>query len=173
MTRSIAFLCLFSVVCAPAVAAGPNQYVGLSLGGFDAEPPGASGDSSETDVSLRLGYHFSDFVGVEGRLGTNAANIEGDDDAGRPITEYAGLFLRLDLPFEKTNVYVLLGGSSVRFDDESVDSDDKDPVAGGIGIELYGSEDTALVLEYMTYAEDSYQGVGLGFKHHFNMPSFR
>lgn len=173
MPRTIAFLCLVSFASAPAAAAGPDQYLGISVGAYEAEPPGASGERSETDVSMRLGYHFSDFVGVEGRLGANAANIAGDDNSGRPATEYAGLFLRLDLPFDRTNVYLLLGGAAVTFDGESVDSDEKDPVAGGLGIELYGSRDTAVVLEYMRYAEDSYQGIGLGLKHHFGMPSFR
>ena len=55
----------------------------------------------------------------------------------------------------------------------TLDSDDYDPIAAGVGIELYGTERTAVTLEYMSYSEDAYSGVSIGLKHHFELPSFR
>ncbi len=70
-------------------------------------------------------------------------------------------------------MYLLVGASEVELDGDSIDDDVYDPIAGGIGIELYGSERTAITLEYMSYSDDAYAGVNLGIKHHFDLPPLR
>lgn len=172
MTKRIAIAA--ALLAAPMLAQAeqpPNWYIGASVGEYTADQRDSGGSTEDTtDAGLRLGYHFGDFFGIEARGGVDTGGFAGDSDAD---TSYYGLFGRLDLPFEDANVYVLLGGSQVSFGGEDVDSDDYAPVAGGIGIELYGNESTAVSLEYMTYSEGAYSGVSLGLKHHFNIPSFR
>lgn len=163
---------LAAVLLTASVAASaepPNLYWGASFGDYEVNQRDVGGDtSSATDFGLRLGYEFGKFLGVEARAGLDSGGVGGNSDV-----DYAGVFGRFNLPYEKTNIYLLLGASEVRVDGESVDDDEYDPVAGGIGIELYGSERTAITLEYMSYSDESYSGISLGIKHHFNMPSFR
>ncbi len=160
-----------ALLAAPGLAWAepPNLYWGVSVGDYkvDQREVGA-GTEGATDLGFRLGYEFGKFLGIEGRAGLDSGGVGGNSDA-----DYVGLFGRFNLPFEKTNVYLLLGASEVRVDGDSVDDDEYDPIAGGIGIELYGSERAAVTLEYMSYSDDSYSGLGIGFKYHFNMPSFR
>lgn len=162
-----------ALLAAPALAQAepPNLYWGLSLGDYQVDRREAGmGTADSTDLGLRLGYHFTDFIGVEARAGFDAEGV--GSEAGADTT-YAAVFGRFDLPFEKTNIYLLLGASEVQFDGDTADDDEYDPVAGGLGIELYGSERTAVTLEYMVYSDDVYSGFGIGFKHHFDLPSFR
>lgn len=171
MTKRIALAAALLAAPVLAHAEQPNLYWGVSLGNYTIDQRDAGGSSEDTtDFGGRLGYHFGDFIGIEARAGVDTGGFSGDNDTD---TEYVGLFGRFDLPFEKTNVYLLLGASEVRVDGEEVDSDEYDSVAGGIGIELYGNERSALTLEYMTYSDDAYSGLSLGYKRHFNVPSFR
>lgn len=157
-----------------AWAEPPNLYWGVSLGEYrSAKEATDNGRTNHTtDLGLRLGYHFSDFIGVEARAGFDASDVTSGSSVNSNA-EYAAVFGRFDLPFEKTNIYLLAGVSEIRIDKDDVDSDEFDPIAGGLGIELYGSERTAVTLEYMSYSEDAHSGWSLGIKHHFNMPSFR
>lgn len=171
MTKRIAMAAALFAAPLLAHAEQPNLYWGASLGDYTIDQSEAGGTSDDgTSLGGRLGYHFFDFVGVEARAGIDLDGVGG----GRSNDiEYLGVFARFDLPFEKTNVYLLLGGSEVRVDGEPVDEDVYDEVAGGIGIELFGSERSAISIEYMSYSDDTYSGLSIGYKRHFNVPSFR
>lgn len=171
MTKRIVIAAALLAAPMLAHAEPPGLYWGVSFGGYEADlrESGGTADSA-TNLGGRLGFHLSDFIGIEARGGFDTGGFAGENDTG---TTYAAVMARFDLPFEKVNVYFLAGASEVRIDDESVDSDDYDPVAAGIGIELYGSERSAISLEYMNYSDGAYTGVSIGFKRHFNLPSFR
>lgn len=172
MTKRIALAA--ALLTAPALGWAqepPGLYWGAAIGDYKADQRDVGLFVEDTtDIGLRLGYQLGRFIGIELRGGFDTGGVGGDSDAD---TEYAGAFARFNLPFEKTNVYLLAGVSEVRFDGEEVDEDEYDSVAGGIGVELYGSPRAAVTLEYMSYSEDAYSGVSLGFKYHFELPSFR
>ena len=163
-----------ALLAAPGLASAeqPNLYFGASIGGYEVDQEDVGGSVTDTtNLDIRLGYHLFDFVGIEARGGGNTGGVAGDSDA--PDTRYLGVFGRFDVPLEKANVYLLLGASEVEVNGDAVDDDEYDPVAGGIGIELYGSERTAISLEYMSYSDNAYSGVNLGIKYHFNLPPLR
>ena len=163
-----------ALLAAPGLASAepPDLYFGASMGGYEVDQINVGGDkNSATNLEFRLGFDVSDWIGVEARGGGNTGGVSGDSSA--PKTRYLGVFGRFNIPFEKANVYVLAGASEVEVRGESVDDDVYDPIAGGIGIELYGSERTAISLEYMSYSDDAYSGINLGIKYHFNVPPLR
>lgn len=163
-----------ALLAAPGLASAeqPNLYFGAAIGGYEVDQEDVGGDVDDaTNLDFRLGYHLFDFIGVEARAGGNTGGVSGDSSA--PDTRYVGVFGRFDIPFEKVNVYLLVGASEVELDGETVDDDEYDPVAGGLGIELYGSERTAITLEYMSYSDNAYSGVNLGIKYHFDLPPLR
>ncbi|MDX1610310.1 MAG: hypothetical protein R3225_09340 [Halofilum sp. (in: g-proteobacteria)] len=168
MTKRIALAAV--LLAAPALGWAqehPGLYWGVNFGGYelDQEDVGLTVENS-TDFGLRLGFQLGGLIGVEFRGGLDA----GDPDVD---IQYAGAFWRLNLPFEKTNVYLLGGVSEVRSGGNAVDDDVYDPVAAGVGIELYGSPRSAISLEYMNYSDSAYSGISLGYKYHFELPSFR
>ena len=156
-----------ALALAPAAALAqqpPNLYWGLVGGGYKTENI-AGTRYHMSDIGGRLGYHLNDFLGVELRGGTSVAEGNG------PEVRYGAAFGRFDLPFQKLNVYLLAGVSELRFDGETVNSSSEG--AAGVGIELYGTDRTAVGLEYMSYSNDGYAGLSVGITHHFELPSFR
>jgi len=169
------FVLAAMLLATPAIATAqppapvPAQYWGVNIGDFDFTNNGASGNS--TAIGLRGGYHFSDFLGVELRGGFDTGGDKGGLQES-PDVIHGGAYVRLDLPFERVNVFFLGGTSVVRYDSVNGTKDTSD-VSGGIGIELYGSDRTALTLDYMNYSDGAYEGVSLGLVHHFDWPRFR
>jgi len=172
MRRILIAVALLTVLPSTAWAQRSNLYGGFAAGGYVISPPGNNDESNTTDLGLRLGYHFTNFIGIEGRLGANAHDVTNSNSNSVPDASYGGVFARFDLPFHGANVYALLGAADVSLDGHSV-TDQRDATSGGIGIELYGNESTALSLEYMSYCQDSYHGLSIGFVHHFGLPSLR
>ncbi|MDZ7747885.1 MAG: outer membrane beta-barrel protein [Halofilum sp. (in: g-proteobacteria)] len=170
---NIRLLLALALAAAPltALAEQPGKYWGLSIA--DAEVTDQDGISANaSNVGLHLGYHLTDFLGVELQTGTAASGVSGDRDTGE--TRYAGAFARFDLPFKQTNVFFLAGAAAVEYDEgPPEDLESESDVAAGFGVELYGSERTAVRLEYMNYADDTYETFGIGFVHHFDFPRFR
>ncbi len=171
-------------VCALVVALGspaalaaerPNQYFAIHGGSYEYEP-GASGESDGdgTIARFKYGYEFNKFLGVEAHFGVDT---EGGSDPG--VREGA-LFGRFNLPFEGVNVYGLAGGGRFGGDFGSGRNTGSGP-AVGLGIDLYGSDYTAISVEYLRYEVDDedagddakYQAITLGWKRHFDWPPFR
>ncbi len=152
----------------------PAKYLGVSIGGHELgvedheQVPDHTADL--TNFELRFGYFFGDFLGVELRGG------RGDDGDTSPLESptltHADAYVRLNLPFEDINIFFLGGASAISYDHAAGDVSESGPSAG-LGIELYGTDRTALTLSYMTRADDAYEGFNIGLMHHFEFPSFR
>ncbi|MDQ7017288.1 MAG: porin family protein [Gammaproteobacteria bacterium] len=155
----------------------PDSYIGFNVG--SSELVGTTlGTVAMSNLNLRLGYHFADYFAVEGHVGW------GSDNTGvllkSPNSRYAALFLRLDLPYDRVNLYLLAGGSYFESDvvtTTAVKKGNETSPAYGVGIELFGNRDTALTLEIARYLENSvhdrYDSVGVGFVTHFDWPPLR
>ena len=154
-----------------ATAEQPAKYWGLSIG--DAEVTDSNDNSADaTNIGLHLGYHFTDWIGIELQAGDAVGGVSGNRRS--EDTRYVGGFARFDLPFERTNLFVLLGGSAVELDEgPPANMESESGVSGGIGLELFGNERTAVRLEYVSHADQTYEMLSLGFTHHFDWPSFR
>lgn len=148
----------------------PSQYWGASLGDFEFETDNGSA-TNITNLGLKGGYRLSRFLALEihGGVSTSGSSSEIIEE---PDLVYGAGFVRLDLPYQRLNLYLLAGGSTLAYD-VGDGSEEESDMAGGIGIELYGSERTALTLEYMNYNDGMYDGLSVGFVHHFDWPSFR
>ncbi len=144
-------------------------YWGANLASseFDSET-GFSLDT--TGIGLKFGREFGDYIDVEAHLGFGSDNSE---DLGDPELTYGGAFVKFNLPFEKVSLYVMGGATKVDIDTNTVSGDDEEPGIGG-GLELYGGENTAFVIEFMRYGDDnSVDSVSFGIVHRFNFPRLR
>ncbi len=145
-----------------------RQYFGLS--GSDAQFDPASGQTEDAgNVNAKLGYFVNPYVSVELHMGmTVTTESSSVDDPG---LGYVAPMLRLNLPYEQVNVYSLFGIASVRGKFPGNYDDNYSDVAFGVGMELYGTRNTALTLEYMRYGvDDTYKTFGLGIVHYFDWP---
>lgn len=169
-------LSLAAALAAMPLVAGaerPPQYFGVNGGAYEIEtdaPFEADGEFG----NLRVGYELGRFVAFEARFGLELGNET--EVAGRDVDPRMGaVFARLNLPFERVDVYLLGGAGRVSFNDGTGRQREEWPAAG-LGIELYGTNRTALVFEGVRYEGDDdgdYKAITLGFKHHFDWPRFR
>jgi opacity protein-like surface antigen len=165
-----------------AVADAPQNYWGMGIDGVDFEGMTTDGrtlmGSAERDMNgfnLRYGFWLPfDLIGVEVRIGNIAE--ESGTMVGDPEVRYVFGMGKLNLPFERVNLYVLGGVSKVYYDFAGREQDDED-VVGGVGIELLGSETTGLTIEFLKYGvnDDDIEGeiITIGFNHRFELPGFR
>lgn len=180
---------ILAVGTSVAFADRPNQYFGVNGFGpvaseakvkleadIDDGAAVVSGESSGDVWRLKFGYEFHKFLGAEAHYGFSS---NGDD-----TLREGALFGRFQLPFERLDVYFLAGAGRVGFSEGAYGP------AAGVGIDFYGTERTALTLEYVHYelsdidadldgnedrvdVDGEYSAVTLGFTHHFDWPAFR
>lgn len=169
-------LILAAALAAMPIVAGadrPPQYFGINGGWYEIDTD-APFEADGEFANLRLGYELGRFLAFEARFGLELGNEA--SVAGTKVDPRMGaVFARLNLPFERVDLYFLGGAGRVSFNDGTGREREEWP-AGGIGIELYGSERTAIVLEGVRYEGDDdgdYKAITLGFKHHFDWPRFR
>ncbi len=153
------------LLAATAHADRPPLYFGVGLADaqldLDKYAP-----RDETNLDLRLGYDFRPYLAAELRLGSS---LHSESGKGSEAGYVAGL-ARVNLPFERVTVYGLLGAANVAVDVPGND-DGFSGVAFGAGIELYGTERSALGIEYLQLGDsDRYRTLGVGLVHHFDPP---
>lgn len=158
----------------PSAYAGPYWGIELGESKLDVDTIFTGIGSYDTDVSMtgltaRLGYAPSDYLGLEARLGfTRDNNWVLRDDTGTRLMDgeveverFASILIKAGFnPAERVKLYLLGGYSNARLDLET-----KNPsawsvkktlsgVSYGAGIEFYGTEHTALNLEWVHILDD-------------------
>lgn len=167
MRVRLALAALLILAPGAAVAEKTGQYWGMSVDNAKLDDPDNAREGYATNIGIHGGYHFGDFVGAEVQIGGSPAGGIGDP-------YYAGAFGRFNLPFERANVYLLAGAAAVSFDEGAPEGRDTEAdLSGGVGVELYGNEQTAVRFEYTNLADGTYQKLGVGFVHYFDWPAFR
>ena len=191
-------LILLAALLLPATALAleqPSQYYGFTIGGYTLDDglDGLDDDLADNagiddigtlrtseDIGFRAGYDFHRFFGIEGRLGYSTRQ-NNRLDALHDELYYGGVFGRFKLPFQRLNMFALagVGGVQLDIDDDAADvfgiNDRYGDIGAswGVGVELFGSDRVALTLDYMSYADNQYDGFSLGFVHHFDWPRLR
>lgn len=150
-------LALCSVSVAYAAERGRDAwYFGLNATSFNFERTGSLSHSYNTYGMMGiLGVDLGPYLALEvrGGQGDSDADYSGLTLSAREVT--AG-YLRLNLPLDdgKVVVYALGGAASVNIKAEASGVMNTKSLSGssyGVGIELYGSKNTAFSLEYTRY----------------------
>jgi hypothetical protein len=160
-----------------AVADAPQNYWGMGIDGVDLESSAGGGTplADMNGFNLRYGFWFPfDLLGAEIRIG-NIAEQTGTL-VGDPELRYLFAMGKANIPFETVSLYVMGGISKTYYNFGGIETDEED-VAGGIGIELLGSETTGFTIEFLKYGvnDDAIEGelITIGFNHRFELPGFR
>lgn len=171
MITRVAAVLIISVCCTTQVQAQESKfYYGLSITSAEADVVGMENNG----LGLKFGREFGKFMAIEAHAGTVADSSE--NLLGDPQLTYSGAFFRLNLPFERVNLYVLGGAASMSFDVAGFDDDELDR-AVGVGIDLLASENSALTIELMNYGTEDDMDIieiaNFGFTHRFDFPELR
>ncbi len=147
-------------------------YWGLNYGSWD--------DVDLNQLTLVLGADVSNFLGAEIHLGkTNDFSREiSPGVTGTIRTRFvAAAFVRANLRYKKTTLYVMGGYGYIDFSELSLNQwNFADSISGpayGVGMDFYGGPHTALNVSAIRYVDDdnnTIDTINLGFVHHFDWP---
>ena len=161
-TLIAAALAACALAAAPLRANEQPNYFGAAyvLGNFTPKAVDEALDLA--GAHIQLGRELAPFFAVEGRAGSgfeSVADINGVAITSR-VEYWASVFGRLYLPIERVRPYALLGyttgraTASATFSNVSVRVDDSaQDVSWGGGLELYGDESTAVMIEWVRYMD--------------------
>lgn len=118
---------------------------------FEADSGGKE-EESRGHIKIKLGKYLNNFLSVEGQIGmTNNS----DDTQG--ISTY-GAYLRANKSFGKYNMYGMLGYSGIYSYHDDFDSVSESGGSYGVGLEIFGSKNLALSIEYLALLDMSVDG---------------
>ena len=141
-------------------------------------------DTDLDGIIFRVGRYFSNYLGLELHGGFSLEHKNFDNSTTAKNDYLAGLFVRGNIPFyqQNINLYALVGGSTARVSYTEPTRNVGGQAAGGkttikgnglsygLGLELYGTPNTALNIEwkrYLSKADFKLQGFSVGIIHHF------
>lgn len=164
MKKLIAVTLFTSAAAMTAVTASANSagsgYIGALASHYTFDVSGTSEDLNPTGLTLRGGYFLTDFIAVEGRLGTglNDDNISGtnvDVELDQLMGVYATGYLPVNDVF---SFYGLLGFTyaEAKISNHFASaSDDDDGFSYGAGVQFDFTPQIAGQLEYVSYLSKS------------------
>jgi len=123
----------------------------------------ADGDRSLGTINGTLGFQLMDFIGLELEVG--AASDQASSILSEPLVQYQAALLRLGYRFDRAGFYIL--GGQARLDvDKSLNSTDAGVAVGG-GVNLFGSETTALNMHFLSIDGGTFTTASIGFQYYF------
>lgn len=170
---------LWMLAPAPAAAeeAARNYFGAALVSGEFAPEGGPSFDVAGGHV--QLGREVAPFFAIEARVGAGLENVDevGNVDVTTQVEYWGSVFGRAYLPLDRVRPYALLGytagKASARAATSSggIDASDSDQdTSWGLGLELYGDDKTALMIEWVRYMDTDIYRIdawALGITTHF------
>jgi len=120
-------------------------------------------DKSLGTINATVGIQLLDFVGIELEFGS--ASDQAGSIISEPLVQYQAAMIRLGYRWDRAGFYVL--GGQARIDvDKTLNSLDAG-TAIGAGLNLFGSETTALNLHVLSIDEGTFTTASVGFQYYF------
>lgn len=122
-------------------------------------------------TSYQYGYDFSNLFSLE--LNYSAPDVETSTTLTSVDALYS-IMMRFNRRYESINTYFMLGGTSIAYTNILAAEDSYTGVTYGVGIELYGSKNTAVSFSWSTTEFDAASAVvdldvtKIGLTHHFD-----
>jgi len=119
-------------------------------------------------IKVKVGTILNDLVSVEGQLGVTT-----NTNADLGTLTYGG-YLRAGKDFSQYKLYGLLGYSGFHSYKKGQDSVNENSFSYGVGLEVFGSKNIAITLEYLMLVDKTvdrsdltFDTLGLGFTYYF------
>jgi hypothetical protein len=153
-------LMLFFAFAGISPAQAEISLTGL-YGGFflsdstDEFTPEGGGDRVSQNrglAKIKLGKELSDILAVEGQFGLTSSS-----DDKKAISIF-GAYLRAGKDFGKVKIYGLLGFGSIYAYEDGFENVSESGGSYGVGIEIFGSKDLAITIEYIDLIDKSVDG---------------
>ncbi len=142
-----------------------DYYLGLLISNSDIDGETGAGQDMST-INGTFGYVLSNSLAVEARLGV------GSDDANSliqdPVSNYTAGMLRYHYTWSNNIMAYASVGAALRVHSDVVDAGTQAGAAVAVGLNLFGSDRTALNIEYFYMGgTEPVESIGIGFHHYF------
>ncbi len=170
-----AFILSAGILLAPRLALAEIERTGIYAGahysdaGYELDPD--SGDKvteSWGHVKAKLGKTLNDMFAIEGQLG-----LTNNTDQDQGVITY-GAYLRIGRNFGQYLPYGLIGFSGVEIYGDDFDDQSESGGSYGVGLEIFGSKDLTVTIEYLNLIDKSVddgdltlETLGIGFTYYF------
>lgn len=157
-----------------------NAYAEMDLSGlysgfifsnsqFESKTPGFSKTTQDWGHGkVKIGKILNEYTSVEGQFGMTT-----NSDADHGNLTY-GIYLRAGKDFDQYKLYGLAGLGGFHSYADGLDNVSENGFSYGVGIEIFGSKDLTVTLEYVSLVDKSVDGadivfdtLGLGFTYYF------
>ena len=165
---------IFALLAATTAQAKESPfYFGFDVGDFAYEESGTGADvfNDADGISIRIGYDLNNYLAVEGQL-VSTDDFESSTASTLSLGTTASLFARANLRFQRATIFARGGITRVT----SGNASDED-FGYGIGIDFYGTKNTALTLMSTKYyvaknngLETDYNAMTFGVTYYFGLP---
>ncbi len=143
-----------------------DLYMGLLISNSDIS--GESGLGQDMNVyNVTLGHTLPKGFAVEGRFGAGTDQME--SLLQDPLSNYFAGMLRYHYTWNNNLMAYAAAGAAVRSHSDLLEVDKTQTGAAfAVGVNLFGSNSTAINLEYFYMAgEQATKSIGIGFQHYF------
>lgn len=130
-------------------------------------------DDEMSGTSYQYGYDFSNFISLE--FNYSAPDVTGDTASVLTVNSLSSVMMRFNHRYESINTYFMVGAALLDYSVVSPASDESETgVSYGVGIELYGSKNTAISFTWTTSEFEKDGSVAeldttrIGLIHHFD-----
>jgi len=130
-------------------------------------------DDDMSANSYQYGYDFSNLMSLE--FNYSAPDVTGDTADVLSVNSLSSLMMRFNYRYESINTYFMVGAAFIDYSVISPASDETETgVSYGVGIELYGSKNTAISFTWSTSEFEKDGSVAeldttkIGLIHHFD-----
>ena len=162
-------------------------YIGINGAKYELTATTASGTESSVEYDgymFNLGYDFNNYLSLEADAGLSSSENEATPGSSSKIDYTVGLYLKLNMRFDRVVVSLLGGQTSTKMSvttGATTTSDTESSTAGGIGIDFFGTRDLALTFRRMIiYTKDNVGGgdttitaTTAGITYYFDTPRIR
>jgi len=143
-----------------------DLYMGLLISNSDIS--GETGLGQDMNVyNATIGYTLPKGFAIEGRFGVGSDQAE--SLLQDPLSNYFAGMLRYHHTWNNNLMAYAGAGAAVRSHSDLLDVDKTQPGAAfAVGVNLFGSDNTAINIEYFYMAgEQATNSIGIGFQHYF------
>jgi len=182
LLRALTVVAITLLSTSQVLAENTRHYLEFDIAGVNAKAKDNAGvvgyDSGTNGFFVKYGYDINNWFAVEGHLGNST---ESDTDAPTYTIKADAIgFLggRFNLRYDGFTLYGLAGAAYAAVTETESGTEYKtnfSSVAYGIGMDMYGSKESAItfsIIRYLDVTEGTLTTGQIGFKFYFDKPKF-
>ena len=171
LIRTLFVVALTFAFVSKASADNSPMYFGLGIADYEFEGSPITMDGYYLNYGIDIGNYFA----IEGIIANSSQYENAAASLTSEIDYYGALYGRFNLRYDHVTLYVMAGYATVSttttVSGTAFETEDSG-VTYAVGIDLYGTQNTALTIRYYDYLDEDIHatGINIGLNFYFDVP---